>query len=200
MDSRVAQVHSLQSFHICSEVFTSKAAMRNHVKKHLNNELEYTYGVSKKSFKTIGESKDHAMKVCGSIHEKEAMSSSKKQKNAHDCNSCDKSYTNITALKKHIEEMHEIIDCDKCKAIFKSQEDTYTYANICSKIIGPCMCENCNLELISKAGLEKKHIKRCHADNTENILKSHKEPCKNGANCRFHKANMCLFQHEQPSK
>ena len=199
MDAHIAQVHSLQSCHICSEVFTSKAAMRNHVKKHLNNELEYTCGVCKKSFKTIEGAKDHAMKVCGSIHEKEDMSSGKKQENSHTCKFCNKSYTNTTALQKHIEEMHEIIDCDKCKAIFKSQEDTYTHANKCSKIIGPYMCENCNLELISRAGLEK-HNKRCHADNTENILKSHKDPCKNGANCRFHKAIRCLFQHEQPRK
>ena len=85
MDSHVTQVHSLQPCHICSEVFTSKAEMRNHVKKHLNNELEYSCGVCKMSFKTIEEAKDHAMKVCGSIHENEVISSSKKHENAHEC-------------------------------------------------------------------------------------------------------------------
>ena len=109
--------------YICNEVFTNKAAMRNHVNKHLKNELEYTCRVCKKVFKSIEEAKDHAIKACGSIYVKDAVEASEKPENP--------------------QEKHETYDCDKCKTNFKSQEDVYSHAN---------KCDNCNRELISKAG------------------------------------------------
>ena len=171
MESHIASVHSLHACHICNEVFTNKAAMRNHVNKHLKNELEYTCRVCKKVFKSIEEAKDHAIKACGSIYVKDAVEVSKKPENP--------------------QEKHETYDCDKCKTNFKSQEDVYSHANKCDKIIGPFMCDNCNRELISKAGLTK-HIEKCHGDKP-----SQSEHGKNGPNCRFLKAKRCLFRHDQ---
>jgi hypothetical protein len=79
MDSHVFNVHTLQRCHICSEAFTNMAALKNHVMKHLNNELEYSCGVCNKLYKTIEEAKDHAMKVCGIIQEKRGQSEQKKE-------------------------------------------------------------------------------------------------------------------------
>ena len=79
MDSHVFIVHTLQRCHICSEAFTNMAALKNHVMKHLNNELEYSCGVCNKLYKTIEEAKDHAMKVCGIIQEKRGQSEQKKE-------------------------------------------------------------------------------------------------------------------------
>ena len=192
MESHIASAHSLQPCHICSEVFTSKAAMRNHVKKHLNNELEYICGVCKEAFTSIEEAKDHGTKVCGSIYEKDADPSSKKPENPHECNACDESYYSNKALEKHIKEIHESYDCDKCK----SQEDIYRHANRCGQVLGPYMCDNCNRELISKAGLTK-HIEKCHGDKPSQSGSSYNDPCKIGPNCRFLKAQHLLYKHEQ---
>ena len=65
--------------YICSEAFTNMAALKNHVMKHLNNELEYSCGVCNKLYKPIEEAKDHAMKVCGIIQEKRGQSEQKKR-------------------------------------------------------------------------------------------------------------------------
>ena len=191
MESHVATVHCLQPCHICNEVFTSKAAMRNHVRKHLNNELEYICSVCKMVFKSIEEAKDHGTKVCGSIYEKGADQPSKKLETTHECNACDKQYTSNTALEKHIKNMHDCYDCDKCKTTFKSQEDIYRHANKCEQIIGPYMCDNCDRELISKAGLTK-HIEKCLGDKPSQSGNSYDEPCKNGPKCQFLKANIYI--------
>ena len=192
MISHVAYVHSSFPCQICNEIFTSNAAMKNHVKKHLNNELRYTCGVCKNIYKTIEEAKDHAIKVCGSI-QKSGSSREKSSTDTHTCNSCNMSFTNNEALEKHVEEQHNMFDCNKCNTLFNSQADVYKHANKCSEILGPYMCDKCNRELISKLGL-KKHMERCQGDANE---QKKKEPCNNGPDCRFLKENRCNFEHKQ---
>ena len=64
MNSHIASVHSKQNCHICNEVFKSKAALINHVRKHLTNQLQYTYGVCQKDYKNIEDAKDLAINIC----------------------------------------------------------------------------------------------------------------------------------------
>ena len=82
-------------------------------------------------------------------------------------------------------------DCTKCKVTFKTQSDYYEHANNYSQVIQPLICENCNIELLSKAGL-KKHIEKCKAKST-NKTSSNKaeseEACNNGPDSRFLKQN-----------
>ena len=135
MDSHVAYVHSRHDCHICAEVFTSKAALRNYVKNHLNNELQYTCGVCNKNYKGIEDAKEHAMKVCGSICEKGVSSESESPEILHSCYTCKATFNTNSSLDKHVKEKHDSFDCNKCNTTFKSQSDVYKHANKCSEII-----------------------------------------------------------------
>ena len=200
MNSHIASVHGKQNCHICSEVFTSKAALRNHVRKHLTNQLKYTCGVCQKDYKNIEDAKDHAMNVCGSIQEKGATQESVLSENIHECKLCNVKFNSNSTLEKHTKEKHECVDCTKCNVIFKSQEDYYKHANNCSEICDPNMCEYCNMELVSKAGLIK-HMEKC---KKKQKVGRAKDKCTNGPKCKYHKENRCSFEHdtegEQPWK
>ena len=191
MKSHIAYVHSRQDCHLCAETFTSKAALRNHVKKHLNNELQYTCGVCNKNYKNIEDAKEHAMQVCGSIVEKGGSSETESPDILHSCKACNATFNRKSSLDKHSKENHESVDCNKCNTTFKSQSDVYSHANRCSEVIDPLMCDICNSELISKAGL-KKHMEKCKKDKNER-----KEKCKNGQSCQYHKENRCNFEHDK---
>ena len=93
-----------------------------------------------------------------------------------------------------------------CHKTFKSQDDVYKHANMCHEIIEPLMCDKCNQELISKAGL-KKHMERYKGDVDERLASSHKpkqqqskDKCTNGPKCRFLKEKRCLFVHKEQNK
>ena len=93
-------------------------------------------------------------------------------------------------------------DCTQCKVTFKTQSDYYEHANNCNQVIEPLICEKCNIELISKAGL-KKHIEKCQAKSTSKSSSNRadsEEACTNGPDCRFLKQNRCLYHHDEPSK
>ena len=118
----------------------------------------------------------------------------------HRCNACSTSYHSNKELEKHMDK-HHAGDCSKCHTTFKSQEDIYKHANTCSEVIEPFMCEKCNRELISKAGLEK-HMERCQveerpAKNNKTKQQPSKEKCTNGPKCRFLKEDRCLFAHNE---
>ena len=84
-------------------------------------------------------------------------------------------------------------DCSKCKAVFRSQSEYYKHANNCSEVLQPLICETCNIELVSRAGL-KKHMEKCKANSEE-----HKEDCLNGPDCKFLKQSRCSYNHDKPN-
>ena len=111
----------------------------------------------------------------------------------HRCNACSISFSDNDALEKHMEEEHQI-DCTLCQATFKKKEDVYSHANNCSKVIAPLMCNKCNIELISRAGL-KRHIEKCQ--KSQSSKKNMGDACTNGPDCRFLRENRCLYDHDE---
>ena len=105
--------------------FSSKAALRNHLKKHLMNTPEFFCEVCNKKFNKLEDAQAHAKNPCGKISE-----------------------------SKEPEENIEF-DCSQCKVFFKNMEDYYKHANKCTEVLEPLICRHCNIELISKAGLKK---------------------------------------------
>ena len=105
------------------------------------NTHEYTCDLCNKKFNNLEDAQAHATKPCGHIRE--------------------------SGIGVETEEPENSIefDCTKCKAIFKSKADFYDHANKCSQVLDPLLCEKCNIELVSKAGL-KKHIEKCKAKST----------------------------------
>ena len=65
------------------------------------------------------------------------------------------------------------------------------------------MCNKCDRELISKAGL-KKHRERCQGVDGQDvqalIVDSQLDECRNGPSCWFLKHNKCSFQHDEPKE
>ena len=116
-------------------------------------------------------------------HNKEAASVE------HICNACNKKFTGNDELEVHMTVEHEDeADCSKCNAFFKKEADVYKHAGECDEIIPLNTCDKCEREVISKAAL-KKHMLTCKG-------KKQVPNCKNGSSCRWHKANRCLFVHQ----
>ena len=128
--------------------------------------------------------------------QKEAIIEIEESENEHRCNACAVTFSSNKSLEKHMEDMHEVENCPKCKVSFKTKEDIYKHANDCSEVIEPFMCNKCNCELISKAGL-KKHTKRCQGVVGHDI---NQDECKNGPSCWFLKHNKCNYKHSQPNE
>ena len=178
LDNHMAAVHTNQKCHMCEETFSSKAALRNHVRNHLMNTEEYICDLCNKKFNSLDDAQAHASKPCGHIRESGIRVENNKE------------------LEDSIE-----YDCTMCKTIFKSQSDYYEHANKCDQVIEPLICEKCNIELISKAGL-KKHTEKCKAKSTNKTSSNRvesAEACHNGPDCRFLKQNRCLYHHDEPS-
>ena len=59
------------------------------------------------------------------------------------------------------------------------------------------MCEKCNIELVSRAGL-KGHTEKCQKKSysTNEALN---EKCANGPDCRYFKEDRCHYQHDEPN-
>ena len=81
------------------------------------------------------------------------------------------------------------VDCNKCKAVFKKEQDVFDHANDCTEILQLNSCDHCKREAISKLAL-KKHMKVCKQKKL-NIL------CRNGQSCPYFKANRCSFSHPE---
>ena len=79
------------------------------------------------------------------------------------------------------------IDCGKCKAVFKKEQDVFDHSNDCSEVLQMNICEFCRQEVVSKLAL-KKHMKTCKKQKL-NV------PCRNGQLCSYFKANKCNFFH-----
>ena len=170
LDNHVAAVHNNQNCHLCKETFTSKGALRNHVRNHLMNNIEYSCDICENKFNNLEDAKAHAKKPCSKIRE-------------------NRKSTEVKESEDSIE-----FDCSKCTMIFKSQTDYYKHANICSQVIEPLICEHCNIELVSKAGL-KKHVEKCQTKSSNR--EEYNEACTNGPDCRFLKQNRCLYNHDE---
>ena len=110
---------------------------------------------------------------------------------------CSQKFKNKEDLELHLVEEHEDeADCGKCNAFFRKESEVFEHSNKFSGIIQINVCER---EIRSKAAL-KKHIKSCQGKKKMAL-------CRNGDQCRYHKANRCMFdhsskhdQHQQPQK
>ena len=174
LDKHIATVHTNQNCHLCEETFTSKAALRNHVRNHLMNTHEYSCNICNNKFMNLDDARAHSTKPCGNVRGQGP------------------------ATDEHQDNIE--YDCANCKVFFKSQSDYYKHANNCSVVIEPLICDTCNIELVSKAGL-KKHMEKCN-DNSRKSKASREEPkedCLNGPDCRFLKQNRCLYNHNEPN-
>ena len=183
----------------CPQIVANEKLFRMHVKKH-NEETEYMCDICQKTFKCLSDARTHSRKACGNITRKEVVIDIEDAEESHKCNACSTSYSSNKELENHMDK-HHASDCPKCKVTFKSQDDIYRHANVCSEVIEPLMCEKCNRELISKAGLEK-HKERCNgfempASTHKPKQKQSDEKCTNGPKCRFLKEKRCLFSHKE---
>lgn len=106
------------------------------------------------------------------------------------CNVCDQIFPNQDNLKTHMDENHSSeVDCEKCKAVFRKEQDVFDHANVCNEILQVNFCDICKREVISKAAL-RKHVKTCKQKKVnQNVL------CRNGESCSYLKANRCSFSH-----
>ena len=180
----------------CPEILPNKHEFRKHVKDHLMDK-QFFCELCKKTFGRLDDAQSHATKPCANIKQKEVVIEMEVIEESNNCNACSTTYTSNERLERHMEkdhnEMEQLTDCPKCQATFKSKEDVYNHANKCTELIDPIMCDGCNYELISKAGLEK-HRKRCQGGQAK---EDYNEACTNGPNCRFLRQNRCLYNHEE---
>ena len=186
----------------CPQVNVNKKLFRMHIKNHKSG-TEYLCDICQKTFKSLNDARTHSRKACGKITQKEVVIDIKEVEENHRCNACSTSYNSNKELEKHMDRQHAV-DCSKCQITFKSQEDVYKHANTCSEVIEPIMCDKCDRELITKAGLEK-HRERCKGDarpssSNKSKQKQSKEKCINGPKCKFLKENRCLFVHIEENK
>ena len=184
----------------CPQVIANEKLFRMHIKNHKAG-TEYLCDICQKTFKSLNDARTHSRKACGNITQKEVVIDIDEVEENHTCNACSTSYQSNQELEKHMDKEHTG-DCPKCHITFKSTEDIYKHANTCSEIIEPFMCEKCNRELITKAGLEK-HMERCKGEERpagSNKTKQSKEKCTNGPKCRYLKENRCLFAHNEQTK
>ena len=147
----------------CPQIAANDNQMKKHMKNHQST-LNYVCEICKLTFKTVNEARAHSVKSCGNITQKEVIIEIGEEEETKRCNACSTSYKSNKELEKqkHMDS-HHAVDCIKCHTKFTSQEDVYKHANTCSEIIAPFMCEKCNRELISKAGLEK-HMTKCKGE------------------------------------
>ena len=115
------------------------------------------------------------------------------------CTACDKEFSSNDELEVHLVEVHtEEVDCSRCNAIFIKESDALMHANKCSEVISLNTCKKCGRDVISRAAL-KKHESSCRGEEQADL-------CRNGASCRYYKANRCNFfhpgkrHHQQPNR
>ena len=179
----------------CPQLRANAKDMRKHMKTHLP-ELEYACEICQKTFKTLNEARTHSQGPCGNIKQKRVVIDIEESVETHSCNACATSYHSNDELEMHMEK-HHAADCLKCHTTFKSQDDVYKHANVCTKVIEPFICNKCNRELISKTGLNK-HMERCKREERD-ATKAQVE-CWNGTQCKFFRYNKCSYFHPQKSR
>jgi uncharacterized C2H2 Zn-finger protein len=115
------------------------------------------------------------------------------------CTACNKVFSSNDDLEVHLVEVHtEEVDCSRCNAIFIKESDALMHANKCSEVISLNICNKCGRDVISRAAL-KKHESSCRGEEQADL-------CRNGASCRYYKANRCNFfhpgkrHHQQPNR
>ena len=107
------------------------------------------------------------------------------------CKVCSKICPNQDNLEVHMAEKHTgEIDCKKCMAVFRKEQDVYDHSNVCNEILQINQCTFCNKEVISKTAL-RKHLKSCQQKKVDVL-------CRNGELGSFFKANRCNFFHPMP--
>ena len=67
LDNHMVAVHTNQNCHMCVQQFTSKAALRNHVRNHLMNKPEYSCELCNNKFQNLEDAQTHASKPCGKL-------------------------------------------------------------------------------------------------------------------------------------
>ena len=180
----------------CEQVFADETKLRKHKEKHHRSEWQFACEVCKNTFKTLNDAREHTKRSCASIKPKEVVIDIEELDDTHRCNACSISFLNNNVLEKHMEKEHQT-DCTKCHASFKNQDDYYNHANNCSQVIEPLMCETCNIELISRAGL-KRHTEKCQKKSSDSNT-AFSEACTNGPDCRYFKEDRCHYQHDEPN-
>ena len=106
----------------CGQVFADETKMRKHKDKHHKAEWQFACEVCKKTFKTVNDARDHAIKPCGSIKPREVVIDIEEVDDTHRCNACSISFNNNNSLEKHMEKEHQL-DCTLCHATFKTKDD-----------------------------------------------------------------------------
>ena len=106
------------------------------------------------------------------------------------CNACKQVFNNNDNLKVNLVEQHtEEVDCSRCNAIFVKESDVYMHSNNCSGIISPNTCNKCEMNVVSRAALNK-HESTCKGKEQLALY-------RNGDSCCFYKANKCNFFHPE---
>ena len=105
------------------------------------------------------------------------------------CNACNLICSTNDELELHfVEEHQDEVNCLKCNAVFKMEQDVYDHSNSsCSEIIPLNTCDKCERDIVSKAFL-KKHVKTCKG-------KKQTEKCRNGNTCSWLRNGRCKFFH-----
>ena len=114
-------------------------------------------------------------------------------KTRHVCNACNKKCSTNDELELHLVEKHQDeIDCLKCNAVFKTEDDVYQHTADCNELIPYNTCDKCKKNVISKSAL-KKHNKSCKGIVPSDI-------CRNGDQCRWFRNNRCSFVHNDSTR
>ena len=68
---------------------------------------------------------------------------------------CSQVCPNQDEMEIHMAEKHTgDIDCGKCKAVFKKEQDVFDHSNDCSEVLQMNICEFCRQEVVSKLALK----------------------------------------------
>ena len=177
----------------CPQIFSNTEKLRSHRAKHHKKAWKFTCEVCKITFKTLNEAREHSNEPCGNMKYTDDINDTEESNDTNRCNACSINFSSNQNLEMHMEKEHHH-DCSSCQKTFKTQDDVYKHANKCHVINGPYMCNKCNRELVSKAGLAK-HIERCKGE--ENLEEEYNEACTNGPDCKFKRQNRCLYRHDE---
>jgi uncharacterized C2H2 Zn-finger protein len=173
----------------CGKVCKTERLLRDHIKEnHNNTTIPCTECTAKFTVR-------HALRQhMSTVHNEKELMANYTDVVSYKCNVCEKLYESRRDLTSHINKDHIDVDCTKCLTTFKSWDDVYKHANMCSELTPVIKCNNCNRELLNKSAL-RSHKTECHG--REEVA-----TCRNGDSCRFLRNNRCNYYHavaRQPS-